>query len=242
MNTSELLTRQWRHATDTQLGSGLQSARDSVAAFAEATQASGSLLQSWIAGRDVVEFEHYPPNDVVDLRSGCQFYYHAHRDGDTEHGHLHLFWHAAASGRRRYLRPGKPRWARTAPTHLFAISLDARGLPVGLFTVNRWVTDGHWFDAATTLSMVERFALVGVEGHEHSCRWLTGFVRMYRPLIETLLAQRDQRLARRSDPVKAWNDHRLEVLSQAPIDWGADLDGLEAEAARRGRQREKSIC
>lgn len=234
MSASPVLRRRWRHACDALFAGTLQGARDSVSAFADATAASGSLLQSWIEGREVVEFDHYPPDDVVDLRHGSQFYYHSHRDGDREHGHLHLFWHAGASGRRRYLRPEQPRWTRTAPTHLVAISLDARGLPVGLFTVNRWVTDGHWFDASTTMSFVDRFALDAVEGHEHSSRWLTGFVRQYRPLIETLLVKRDQRLARRSDLETALNDHRLEVLSLAPIDWAADLDVLEAEAVRRG--------
>ncbi|MGE4049863.1 MAG: hypothetical protein AB7F38_02255 [Piscinibacter sp.] len=212
----------------------MQLARDGVAAFADATTASGSLLQSWIEGREVVEFDHYPPDDVVDFRNGSQFYYHAHRDGGREHGHLHLFWHATASGRRRYLRPGRPRWVRTAPTHLFAISLDARGLPVGLFTVNRWVTDGHWFDAPTTMSFVDRFAVDVVGGHAPSCRWLTAFVRLYRPLIEAILIRRDRRLARRPRLQDALADHRLEVLSQQAIDWSADLDALEAEAARRG--------
>jgi hypothetical protein len=123
---------------------------------------------------------------------------------------------------------------RTAPTHLFAISLDARGLPVGLLTVNHWVTDGHWFDATKTLSFVERFALDGVNGHQQSCRWLSGFVHLYRPLIGGLLFRRDERLARRADPLAALTDHRLEVLSMVPIDWAADLDALETEATRRG--------
>lgn len=234
MSANPSLRRHWRCASDTLFAAELQQARDSVAAFAEATAASGSLLQSWIEGREVVEFEHYPPDDVVDFRNGSQFYYHAHRDGDREHGHLHLFWHATASGRRRYMRPGRPRWVRTAPTHLLAISLDARGLPVGLFTVNQWVTDGHWFDAASTMSFVDRFALDAVAGHAHSCRWLTGFVRLYRPLIEEILLQRDARLARRASLAKALADHDLEVLSLKAIDWAADLDALEAEAARRG--------
>lgn len=229
-----VLRRHWRSASDSLLATELQVARGSVSAFADATAASGSLLQSWIAGRQVVEFEHYPPDDVIDLRHGSQFYYHAHRDGDLEHGHLHLFWHASASARRRYLRPGQARWIRTAPTHLFAISLDARGLPVAVFTVNRWVTDGHWFAASTTMSLVERFMLEAAQGHMHSCRWLTAFVRMYRPLIEALLVKRDRRLAGRRDLQRALGDHRLEVLSAAPVDWSSDLDALEAEAARRG--------
>ncbi len=234
MTASRPLQRHWRGATGTQIASVLNAARRSVSAFADATAASGSLLQSWIEGREVVEFDHYPPDDLVDTRSGSQFYYHSHRDGELEHGHLHLFWHATASGRRRHLRQGRRRWTRTAPTHLFAISLDARGLPVALFTVNRWVTDGHWFDAATTMSQVERFAMGELDGHEHACRWLSGFVQLYRPLIEDLLVKRDRRLARRSDLAQALDDRRLELLSLTPIDWAADLDALEAEATRRG--------
>jgi hypothetical protein len=44
---------------------------------------------------------------------------------------------------------------RTDPSHLIAIGLDARGLPVSLFTVNRWVTGGHWLDTPTTLRWLQ---------------------------------------------------------------------------------------
>lgn len=239
MTASPCLQRAWRTASDAQIASVLRAARASVSAFANATAEHGSLIQGWIAGRDVLEFVHYPPDDLVNVRRGSQFYYHSHRDGDQEHGHLHLFWHATASGRRRYLKPGQPRWTRTEPTHLFAISLDARGLPVGLFTVNQWVTDGHWFDVATTMGCVDRFAMGQLEGHEHSCNWLTGFVRLYRPLIAQLLIQRDKRLAHRSDMARALQDRRLEVLSRVPIDWSADMDALQAQSARPGRSGRK---
>lgn len=234
MTSTPLLRRHWRSASGAQLAAALQHARASVAAFSDATAAHGSLLQNWIGGREVREFEHYPPDDLVDLRTGSQFYYHAHRDGDQEHGHLHLFWHATASGRRRYFRPSQPKWQRTEPTHLFAISLDARGLPVALFTVNQWVTDGHWFDAASTLACVDRFAMGALPGYAPSCAWLTHFVGLYRPLIHALLLRRDQRLQRRTDLPRALKDHRLELLSHSAIDWLADMDALEAEFARRG--------
>ena len=239
MTASTHLRRNWRTASDTQIAGALSSARASVLAFVTVTAERGSLIQSWIANREVLEFEHYPPDDLVDTQRGSQFYYHSHRDGDQEHGHLHLFWHSTATGRRRYLKPGKPRWNRTEPTHLFAISLDARGLPVGLFTVNQWVTDGHWFDAATTMACVDRFAMGEIEGHEQSCRWLTGFVRLYRPLINELLVQRDKRLARRSNLAQALQDRDLEVLSLIPIDWIADTDALEAESVRRQLARQR---
>jgi len=209
-------------------------ARQSVAAFAAVTESAGSLLQSWIHGQVVREFEHYPADDVVDWRRGSQFYYHAHRDGDLEHGHLHLFWHASSSAKRRYLHPDRGGWKRSAPSHLFAISLNARGLPVALFTVNQWVTEGHWFSAEATLACVDRFRPAAVAGHELSCEWITGFTRMYRPLIEQLLHQRDRRLAERDTLGKALQDHSLEVLSFSRIDWGADLDALETLARQRG--------
>ena len=234
MTASVLLRRHWRVASDAQIGLAQRNARVSVSAFSAATAAHGSLSQNWIAGHEVLEFEHYPPDDLVDVRNGSQFYYHSHRDGDQEHGHLHLFWHATATGRRRYLKPGKPKWNRTEPTHLFAISLDARGLPVGLFTVNQWVTDGHWFDAAVTMACVDRFAMGHVAAYAHSCRWLTGFVRLYRPVIHALLLQRDKRIKRRSDLAQALQDRTLEVLSTTPIDWIADMDALAAESRRRG--------
>lgn len=235
MTASFHLQRSWRTASDAQLARTLAAARTSVTAFAQAIATHGSLIQSWTAGGEVLEYAHCPPNDVVDVRQGAQFYYHSHRDGGQEHGHLHLFWHATASGRRRYSKSGKPRWTRTEPTHLFAISLDARGLPVALFTVNQWVTDGHWFDAATTLACVERFAMGDIDGYAHSCRWLTGFVRLYRPLIAELLTQRDKRLARRSDLVRALKDRRLDMLSLIPINWMADMDALEAQVMRRDK-------
>lgn len=210
----------------------VRSASRSVEAFAQATYESGSLLQSWIEGRGVVEYEHYPPGDIVDETSGSQFYYHSHRGG-LEHGHLHLFWHARSDRRRRPVVPGRRRWVNTEPSHLFAVSLDARGLPIAIFTTNQWVTDGHWFDALTTMRLVERFCVEAQPPHRASGTWLTEFVRMYRPLIARALEDRDQRLARARHPDKALENKRLEVLSHVPIDWSLHLDALDEEVERR---------
>lgn len=108
MGADPALVKHWRRVTDQQVAVAVQAARDSVAAFSEATDASGSLIQSWVQGREVIEYEHYPPNDVVDRRRGSQFYYHAHRDGDLEHGHLHLFWHAGRWATAAAAQLGRP--------------------------------------------------------------------------------------------------------------------------------------
>jgi hypothetical protein len=195
-----------------------------------------------VRGAAVQEHAHYPHDDVVDLARGSQFFYHAHRAGSAEHGHVHLFWHATAGARRRYARGGRQRWVRSAPTHLFAVGLDAKGLPVSLFTVNRWVTGGHWFNAGTLLGMVRRFHVEPAGRHAASCRWANGFVRMYEPLVAELLRRRDAALHRAAGGdvdggaglERVLADERREVLSHVALDWARDLDALERHARRCG--------
>lgn len=235
MSASRLLQRRWSRLDDPALAATLAGARAGLTAFSNATRDAGSLIQSWVRGRPMVEYDHYPPDDVVDTRNGSQFFYHAHRSHGTEHGHVHLFWHATSSGRRRHVAGLSPRWSRAAPTHLLAIGLDNRGLPISLFTVNRWVTGGYWFDASATLAMVDRFVVRHVPEHRASSAWLTHFVRLYRPVIEDLLWRRDRRVRRHASLETALQDHRLEVLSQIDLDWAADLEALEAESRRPHR-------
>jgi hypothetical protein len=197
--------------------------------FVQATQAHGSLIQSWVRGAAVQALEHYPDSNVVDRRRASQFFYHCHRPDGAEHGHVHLFRHATRSGRRRCLG----RSVRGEPSHLIAIGLDARGLPVTLFTVNRWVTGGHWFDAETTLHLLRGFEMRDVPDHADACRWISGFVKMYEPVIARLLAMRDRRLARHVDVPGVLDNRRIEVLSSARLNWAEDLSRIEAELAKR---------
>lgn len=227
-----------RGLTDAELLRTRRAARVSLDSFSRATRRHGSLIQSWVAGAAVAALEHYPEGGVVDRRRGSQFFYHSHRAGDAEHGHLHLFWHATRSGRHRHLGPpstaGRGDWKRSAPSHLIAIGLDARGLPVSLFSVNHWVADGHWFDADTTLGMIRRFALKGIAGHADSCDWLTAFVRLYEPVIGRVLRSRDCRLGAQPSLKAALDDRQIEVVSMARLDWLADLNRIDRELIRRG--------
>ncbi len=97
--------------------------------------------------------------------------------------------------------------------------------------MNQWVTDGFWFDAPGTMSLVDRFDLGNVEGHEAACRWMTDFVRLYRPLVEHLLLRRDRYLARRPDLPLALQDHRLEVLSAVSIAYGCNIGAFVSGVA-----------
>jgi hypothetical protein len=228
-----------RALSDRRLQSLHAAAQTSVAAFARATAEHGSLIQSWVGGAEPVALEHYPPGGVVDRHRGAQFFYHCHRADGAEHGHLHLFWHATRSGQRRHWRAFSG-WSRAAPSPLLSIGLDARGLPVSIFTVNHWVTGGYWFDAATSLARVQRFAMHEVAGHAAACAWITAFVRLYEPLIARVLQARDRRVARIGPAAAALADRRVEVLSSARLDWAADLSRLERELLRRGLATENA--
>lgn len=218
-----------------ELLSTMGAAQLSLGGFARATDEAGSLIQSWVGGVPVLAMAHYPPSDVTDRQRGFQFFYHCHREDGLEHGHVHLFAHATRSGRRRRLR-GENNWTRTDPSHLIAIGLDARGLPVSIFTVNHWVSGGHWLDTQTTMNWLRRLALRDVPSHAHSCQWLSGFIQMYLPVITRLLKQRDRWLARQRDRALALEDQRAEIISSACIDWASDLQRLEAELTLRKLQ------
>lgn len=173
----------------------------------------GSLVHAFTAGDRPVQQRHYPLGDLVDPGSGTQCYYHCHR-GDGEHGHLHLF--------------RRPR-SRRPLIHLIAISLDARGLPLALFSVNRWVSEDRWLPAAATLRLLEGVSLSGAGCDPHLGGWLVHFLCFYRPTLQAVLQQRDRRLRQRAPSLaEALEARDLEIPSHVHIDWAADLAAAEA--------------
>jgi hypothetical protein len=189
-----------------------------VALFQQVVARHGSLVQAFVRGAPVLALEHYPPGDAIDMRHGFQCFYHSHRGGSVEHGHLHLFQRAAAGARDG------------APGHLIAIGLDARGLPVSMFTVNHWVTGGAWRDARTTVAALEMARFDAARGHTLAGRWLNAFLRLYLPVAQRVLLRRDA-LLRQQGRASSWQrvrrDRSLEVISRSRIDWLADMQRLE---------------
>lgn len=198
-------------------------AQRSLEAFEAATQRHGSLLRCWVDHDPPTALEHYPFDDAIDRASGAQYFYHCHRPEAGEHGHLHLFVRTDTLGRWRRRGGGL--------AHLVALALDGKGLPLAFFTVNRWVTGGGWFPARRTLALLDRFTLAPRGRYALGHRWLTNFVRFYRPAIAAALVQRDAavaRLTRRRPWSVLAEDQEIELLSSVPIDWARDLERLEA--------------
>lgn len=200
---------------------------------------SGSnLVAEVLAGREFIEFEHYPPNDVFDRDSHAQYYFHAHppeRGVWNDYGHFHLFLRSA--GMPEGMTP-MPLPAEFAPppradalSHLIAISMDRMGRPVRLFTTNRWVTAESWYVASDVIAMLDRFVVDLSRPSWPLNRWMTAMVVLYRPHIEKLIAERDRTVAawRAAHPgTDVFEDRGLEVTSGLDI----DIDERLAEIRR----------
>lgn len=186
------------------------------------------------------EMDHYPPGDVYDDESKSQYYYHCHRPETGEHGHFHTFIRSAGIPKKmkRFPYKGKVKipTGGDAICHLAAISMDAQGLPVELFTTNQWVTGETFYTAKDTIKLLKKFEI----DHVYPClgtnQWLTAMLRLFRPQIEQLLIKRDVKILKyKSKHPKrdVFADERLEVTSKTAIDIDEQINSIDAELIRR---------
>lgn len=204
------------HSRDPQAAEALINATLAIAA------AGKPLMERLLApGDSFVEWEHYPPDDAVDHASACRYFYHAHaagERGDGEHGHFHLFLertgHLAATP--ALAEPVDATCESAAVSHLVAVAIDLQGLPTGLFTVNRWVTDEWLLPASTIVQRLPAYSLARAAGDHLVGEWLTALVRFFAPDITELLKQRDVLIG--SWTPERFEDREAEVLTSLPID------------------------
>jgi hypothetical protein len=194
------------------------------------------------------DWRHYPKGEVYDPASHAQYFYHvhpAHIRLPREHGHFHTFLRAEGmpAGVVPLVLPetavaevapspqGAPlkRGARDEVSHLVAISLDAEGEPIRLFTTNRWVTGETWYRAGDVIAMLDRFAIATTNPAAVRDRWLVAVMQLFRPQIAALLRQRDETVMarRRRQRANVFEDPRLEITSSVEIDLGAQLAFVE---------------
>ena len=186
-----------------------------------------------------IEYEHFPADDVYDADTHAQYYYHAHRGGEGEHGHFHTFLRAAGmpAGVAPVPYTGGEPWpgGDQALSHLIAISMDAYGVPIGLFTVNRWVTGDTWYPARDVIAMLDGFVIDHANPSWPVNRWIGSMLRLFRPRIEALVLARDQTLAAwaRSHPDRdVFEDRELEIMSHTAISVESQIAAVAAALAR----------
>ncbi len=186
------------------------------------------------------EFDHYPSGDIYDDQYGSQYYYHAHRD--EEHGHFHTFLRAKAMPKRIQPAPyegeGERPLGKDALCHFVAISMNAPGKPIGLFTTNRWVTDESYYSAEDTIELLGKFKM----DHTYPClatnRWVSSMMVLFRPQIEALIRERDQVMAewQEKHPDRdVYEDRDLEVTSETSIDVPKQISAVRQAILSHGK-------
>ena len=192
------------------------------------------------------EWNHCPPGDIIDKDTHSQFYYHAHRDG--EHGHFHLFMRK--DGMPEDCRPVDRPEAEylkdegVIMCHLVAISMDEHGIPIRLFTTNRWLTDEYWYRAKDISAMLDDFSIEQAKPSWPVNRWVTAMVRLFRPQIEQILLERDALVAKLLK--EQWQEELFEdrdrgILTEIEISVDDHMTALKkALAARRRKESRKT--
>ncbi len=145
------------------------------------------------------EDSHYPEGDVYDKESHAQYYYHAHRPDSGEHGHFHTF--VRARGMPKSMKPvpykgdGVRPAGKDAISHIVAISMDRPGMPIGMFTTNRWVTGESMYSAEDAYRLIDRFVMEQSYPCLATNRVLTALLGLFKPQIKALLELRDKTIA-----------------------------------------------
>jgi hypothetical protein len=174
-----------------------------------------------------VGMNHYPNDDRIDRATGAQYFYHCHREDfeTTEHGHFHCFLRYKHIPKR--IKPTSledwDRYIDNPMTHLIAIGMNQTGMPIRLFTVNRWVTSEIWYDAGHAPNFIKRFKMTKEDDPYWMVldRWVEGILHLFSPQIIWLHQERDkiiqaQKLA--SPEENVYLNYDLEELSYIDVD------------------------
>ena len=193
------------------------------------------------------EWDHYPKGDVYDKKSHAQYFYHAHTIGgrDPEHGHFHTFMRAKgmARGTKPINRPDRSQWPKGSDSlsHIVGISMDAKGLPIRLFTTNRWVTGEAWYKARDVIKMIAPYKIDHTQPSWPTNRWVSGMVHLFWPQVILLLQARDVCIEawEKQRPGKdVFEDRDLEITSQADIDIAAQIAAVRAALTGKDKAKE----
>lgn len=201
----------------------------------DAYQNGRPVLLDLIGETPFVQWEHYPPDDLFDPKSGALAFYHAHSPEDrqsTEHGHFHCFVECRdiPTDALPLAKPRKRSGRRLC--HVAGVSVDMNGVPTELFVPNQWVT-GEWlYSADIVAARARKLALVD-KAAARPLRWLGHLLTMFRPQVRRLLSERDEKLGSGRGAGRRARDHAIDVISTDPINIDAQIEAIFAETERR---------
>jgi hypothetical protein len=98
--------------------------------------------------------------------------------------------------------------------------MDKFGLPIRMFTTNRWVTGEYWYEAEDVRKMIDHFLIDLAQPSWAVNRWVSALVRLFRPQIVSLIDARDVAIAqweKEHPDVNVFDNEDLEVTSTLEI-------------------------
>lgn len=188
-----------------------------------------------------MEWNHVPPKDILDPISYSQYYYHAHpksKSGteihDDEHGHFHVFMRGKGipDNIKPFpaddLDPQKDKKDMTC--HLIGIGMNAKGIPIKLFTTNRWVTGETWYKSDDVIALLDSYEVDHAWPSWPANLWVTNMLKLFQPQITELIKERDlaiQNWKQQHPESHVFEDRGLEVTSWCPIDIDQQITDLQ---------------
>lgn len=226
----------WLASLDNNAFEVVADAAEQVLLIHEALVNDGITLQGELfrdrIDKPITAWEHYPPDDCRDPKTGAMFYYHAHEQEEwprDEHGHFHLFVRSSANADF---------------THAMAISMTTHGLPNALFCTNDWVTDEKMLPASEVLRLLnECWEINHARPSWLVTQWLTAMLKLLQPFTEQLLLQRDQQLSWSADGAPSaaiLGDRSIHILSEQAVDLMAILQAIQEETHQRMNHQRRS--
>ena len=122
-------------------------------------------------------------------------------------------------------------------THVIGIGMNEMGIPMRLFTVNRWVTGETWHDAQDVIALLDQFEIDNINPSWPVNLWMTNLVRLFKPHIAELIVKRDQQVSlwHKQNPTNnIYEDRNFEVTSYLDINLAEHVTALEEELQKRG--------
>ena len=170
-------------------------------------KANGSNLVLKIMDGKKYKFDpmvHYPfDGGIVDPKTNSRVFFHTHRK--NEYGHFHTFVEDDNGNL----------------IHLVLISMNKKGEPIGLSTVNRWVTGDKYVNSEELKLHFEKFKINKfLFKEERVLEFIENLFKAYKKEIFTLFEERDTWIKNYVNTYynEPFEDRKFEVLSSIKID------------------------